>query len=161
MEEDALPRGRERDEQEEEYGDIFIFDETDDTDEEDDSDNETTTGILHGRGVQYRDQPFQQRRRARNVVNFETRNLSHPQSDLEAFLLYIPEEAIRTIQKYTNRKVNDIRRTVRTIRNYMSPFSYDEILASFGILLYARANKDNFTALEDLWHPAESMPFYR
>ena len=144
--------------------DSYISDETDDTDEEDDeddNDNETATGILRGRGVQFRDQPFQQRKRARNVVNFESRNLSHPQSDFEAFLLYIPEEVIRTIQMYTNRKVNDIRRTVRTIRNYMNPFSYDEILASFGILLYAGANKDNFTALEDLWHPTESMRFYR
>ena len=98
-EEDALPRGRERDE-EEEYGDIYISDETDDTDEEDDNDNETATGILRGRGLQFRDQPFQKRRRTRNVVNFESRNMSHPQSDFEAFLLCIPEEVIRTIQMY-------------------------------------------------------------
>ena len=66
-----------------------------------------------------------------------------------------------TIQRYTNRKVNDLRHAARVVRSFMSPFTLDEIKAAIGILLSTGADRDNFCSVRDLWDPAEGRPFYR
>ena len=109
-------------------------------------------------GIQYSAHSFVGRRRQRNLLSYKSQNLAHSRTELEAFLLYIDESMLLTIQKYTNRKVNDLRHTARV---FMSPFTLDEIKAAIGILLSAGADRDNFCSVRDLWDPAEGRPFYR
>ena len=96
-------------------GDIPIESESDDEDSSDESDSY----ICEARGVSYTSRPFEQHRRIRNIISSRTaRNLAHPRTDAEAFNLFFREEIVRTIQTYTNRKVNDIRRQVSRVRDY-------------------------------------------
>ena len=39
-------------------------------------------------------------------------------------------------------------------------FSNHDILACIGIIISTGANRDNFTALEELWNPLNSHSFY-
>ena len=62
------------------------------------------------------------------------------------------------IQRYTNRKVLELRRLVPKIYGFMITFSYVEMKACIGILLYVGADHDNFTEVADLWDPIEGNP---
>lgn len=139
-------------------GDIEILsDEESDTNSEV-SDDEANEVIANN--IVYSNIPFQARRRDRNIV--QPRNqTAHPQSELEAFNLFLSEPIIREVLRCTNRKVTDFRRSVPVVRGYMTHFSYDEICACLGILLRAGLDRDNLTDLPELWNPKEGRPFYR
>ena len=79
---------------------------------------------------------------------------------MEAFLLYIDESMLQMIQRYTNRKVNNLRHAACVVCSFMSPFTLDEIKAAIGILLSAGADRNNFCSVHDLWDPVEGQPFY-
>lgn len=152
--------GRSEDEQveveEEDDGNIQIF--GDDSDDEETLDDVEFTSAAN---IQYSSQPFQNRRRQRNILTESSRSLAHPRTEIESFLLFIDESMLRTLHRYTNRKAVDLRRTVPRQYNWMDDFTFDDILACIGILLSAGVDRDNFSALEDLWNPIESRPFYR
>ena len=119
------------------------------------------TEALHNTaGIQYSAHSFVGRRRQRNLLSYKSQNLAHLRTELEAFILYIDELMLLTIQRYTNRKVNDLRHAARVVRSFMSPFTLDEITAAIGILLSTGAARDNFCSARDLWDPAEGCPFY-
>ena len=140
-------------------GNIEIFEDGSDEEEEEESDDEVV--YTSSSDVQYSSRPFQHHRRERNILTETSRNLVHPQTEMESFLLFIDEIMLRTLQRHTNRKAADIRRSSPRQYNWMSDFTFDEILACLGILLSAGVDRDNFSSLEDLWHPIESRPFYR
>ena len=94
-------------------GDFEIFEEDDrrsassaDETSEEDQCEISPSGILYSR------EPPTERRRARNIINFEhrPRNLTHVSSELEALLLFLPEEQLRVILRHTNRKCQDVSR---------------------------------------------------
>ena len=87
--------------------------------------------------------------------------MAHPRSENESFHLFFSEEIIRFIQRQTNRKASDLRRNAGRIYHYMNSFSFEEIEACFGILIYAGADRDNFTDIRDLWDPIEGKPLYK
>ena len=75
-------------------------------------------------------------------------------------MLFISEHMLRSIHRYTNRKAADIRRCAMTQYGWMQNFSSNDILACIGIIISAGADRDNFTAVEELWNPVDSRPFY-
>ena len=67
---------------------------------------------------------------------------------------------LRSTQRYTNRKAVDVRRCAMTQYGWMQNFSNNDILACIGIIISAGADRVNFTAIEELWNPVDSRPFY-
>ena len=55
----------------------------------------------------------------KNMVNQAPKILANSQSNIEAVMLFTPQDIIYMIQRYTNRKVSDMRRTVRHVRVFM------------------------------------------
>ena len=143
-----------------EEGDIPIFSilsESDSDSDEEDTQPET----FESAGVTYSDRPFEQRKRGRNILDFHPRTTRNPQCELEAFQLFMSDDILLQVQRYTNREVLDLRRQVPSIYGFMSTFSYDEVKACIGIVLYAGADHDNFTEVADLWDPIEGKPLYK
>ena len=91
-------------------------------------------------------------------MSYKSQNLAHPRTEREAFFIYIIESMLLTIQRYTNRKVNDLQHATRVVCSFLSPFMLDETKAAIGILLSTGA--DNFCSVHDLWDPVEGRPFY-
>ena len=136
-------------------GDIDLFSEQDsDSDEDNEEEFESA-------GIKYSERPFEHRRRQRNVIDFHPRASVNPQSELEAFQLFMSDDILLQIQRYTNRKVIELRRVVPKTYGFMSTFSLDEVKACIGIILYAGSDHDNFTEVTDLWDPIEGKPLYK
>ena len=142
-------------------GDLEIFEEDDrrsvssaDETSEEDQCEVSASGILYSR------EPPTERRRARNIINFEQRprNLAHVSSELEALLLFLPEEQLRVILRHTNRKCQDVSRQRQQV---IPSFSYEEFLACLGVLIRLGSDRDNFTSLDDIWSVQNGRPFYR
>lgn len=144
-------------------GDILFFEEPSDDDEDEESDEEVShiNDVFIANGITYTELSFPTRNQDRNILRERSAISAHPRRAIESFLLFITEDMLRTIQRHTNRKVHDVRRTVRRIHSYMSLFTYDEIKACLGIVLMAGVHRDNFTDLQDLWDPIDGRPFFR
>ena len=76
-------------------------------------------------------------------------------------MLFISKNMLKSIQQYTNRKAADVRRCAMTQYGWMQNFCYNDILACVGNIISAGADRDYFTAIEELWNPVDSRPFYR
>lgn len=151
---DVEGRGDDAAEEMEDDGDIELFNESDDSENEDE--------IVYQTGnIRYSSEPFAHHRLERNILNEASRTLTHPTTEAESFFKYIDEGMLRTLQRFTNRKAADIRRSAPRQYKWMNDFSYDDVLACLGILISAGVDRDNFTAIEDLWNPVDSRPFYR
>ena len=144
-------------------GDIEVVSEqssSEDSDEDDANLHEEHL-VMEANGIQYSREPFENRRRQRNIVEDGPRNLAHPRFPLEAFHLFFTPEMTREIQRHTNRKACDIRRESKIIRGFMNNFTFDEICACIGIILRAGVDRDNMTDVSDLWNATEGRPFFR
>ena len=65
-------------------------------------------------------------------------------SEIEAFLLFMPEDLLRAVLRHSNRKCND----VSIQRNkQIPPFSHEEFLACLGILTRLGADRDNLMTI--------------
>ena len=148
------------DSENEDQGDIEIASNNSESSSESEIDEIRHEG-LNANGIQYRSEPFDSRRRNRNVVEQEARVLANPRSPIEAFDLFVSPEMIREIQRHTNRKASDLRRASRTVSGYMINFSFYEVRAGIGLFLKAGAVRDNMTEIEDLWNPVEGRPLFR
>lgn len=145
-------------------GDIDVVSEhssSEDSDDENDANFREQTSDMEANGIHYSREPFENRRRQRNIVEDGPRNLAHPRSALEAFHLFFTPEMTREILRHTNRKACDVRRESQIVRGFMSNFTYDEICACIGIILRAGLDRDNMTDIGDLWNAVEGRPFFR
>lgn len=146
----------------EDDGELEIFEENDDafSEEAETTDDENEEVAVSANGISYLRDPPAERRRARNIMNFEQRprNLAHVSSELEALLLFLPEEQLRVILRHTNRKCRDVSRLKQ---QDIHPFSYEEFLACLGVLIRLGSDRDNFTSLDDIWSAQNGRPFYR
>ena len=70
------------------------------------------------------------------------------------------EDILRTVLRYTNRKVWELCRTLPKPQHYHD-FLMNEFQAGLALLLRAGSDKDNFTELKNLWLVGDSKPFYR
>ena len=146
--------------QEEAESNISIFEEDSDSESSDeDIGHESQLSSL------FCDKPFCQRRRDRNICDFSPQNKSHPNNEKDAFSLFVTDDILLCVQRYTNRKaldiVSDLRLHKKQVYNYMKIFTADDILACLGLLLYAGTDRDNFTAVQDLWSPEDGKPIFR
>ena len=90
--------------EEEDDGDMQFFNDS----EPDDDEDEVT---YEANNIIYSSEPFLHHRRGRNMVSERSRTLNHPSTEADSFLLFIDEGMLRSIQRFTNRKAADIRRT--------------------------------------------------
>jgi len=144
--------------------DVEVFEEEDELEIESASSGEETDELdetpIIANGVTYSRNPPAERRWRRNVIDAQNcpQNLAHVTSEIEAFLLFMPEELLRLVLRHTNRKCRDVSRQ----RNKQIPlFSYEEFLACIGILIRLGADRDNFTSLDDIWSAQDGRAFYR
>ena len=148
--------------------DIEIFVEEEELEHESASSDDETDGIdeeiedtpVIANGIVYSRIPPAERRWERNIIDpcNRPRNLVQITKEIEAFLLFMPEELLRTALRHTNRKCNDVSRQ----RNKKIPsFSFEEFLACLGIVIRLGADRDNFTSLDDIWSTKDGRPFYR
>ena len=135
---------------------IFVEDTASDGEE---SENEGKQSFEVG-GIYFIGQPFPERRRFRNVVIERSRTLATPEAEKETFELFLSADIIRTVQCCTNRKVFDIGREARNTYGFMATFTFEEIETCIGIIIYARADHDNFTEINDLWDKIKGKPLY-
>ena len=95
-------------------------------------------------------------------MNAVSQNLAHPFTEMESFLLFVNEDVLRNVQRFTNCKAADIRHSAPHRYSWIADFNLDDIfLLCLGIFLSARVDRDNFTSLDDLWNPVDSCPFYQ
>ena len=115
-------RGDEVTEEDDEDGEIQLFNDSEDSDSS--SDEEI---VYEADSIRYSSEPFIHHRRGRNILSEASRTLSHPSTESESFLLYIDEGMLRSVQRFTNRKAADIRRNAPRIYNWMKDFSFDAV----------------------------------
>ena len=111
-------------------------------------------------GITYTSQQIPNRRRRGNIFTQQPRAIGGPQTESESFKLMLTEDILRTVLRYTNRKVQELGRTLPKQQNYHD-FSMDEFQAGLAIFLRAGSDRDNFTELENLWLVGDSKPFHR
>ena len=140
-------------------GDISIYEESSEND--DSEENEFENENILANGIHYTMQPLAVRRRRRNILTPCPRTLANPVNEKEAFHLFMHEDILRTILRYTNMKARQVRRSLRRPDNYSLPFSMKELLAGLAIIVRAGSDRDNFTELENLWSEEDGKPFYR
>ena len=116
---------------------------------------------VHADGIAYSLEPISPARRSRNILTEVPRPLVNPGNELSAFELFISEDVLLLIQRFSNRKASDLRRNLRSPPPYTCDFSISEIRACIGITIRAGSDRDNFTAVDDLWQKNDSRPFYR
>jgi hypothetical protein len=102
-------------------------------------------------GTVWTDQEPPARRLVRNIMNFQQGPRIIPRTEMEAFHLFIDEVILRTIQKYTNRRMKAIGKR---------PFSFVEIKACIAVVIRAGADRDNLSHIESLFNMKDSRPFY-
>ena len=137
-------------------GDVEVFGSSEDESSEDDSDVEHVAN-----NIVYSENPPPDRRWNRNIITDIPRNIAHAQSELEAFLFYLPEEIIRHVLRHTNRKAHDLMQGMREKPNHFSLFSYSEFIACLGILIRSGSDRSGLTSLDDLWSNIHGKPYYR
>lgn len=139
-------------------GELQIEEESDETDvssvsAESDSDTSSLDLVQHvsPSGILWDANPPPLRRLNRNIVDFRSGPRIVPRSEYEAFSLFIDEIILRTIQRYTNRRMR--------ARGKL-PFTFNEVKAAIGIIIRAGADRDNMSSVESLFNPKDSRPFY-
>ena len=143
-------------------GDIEIFQEDDSDGSGDDlEENEGNDHEHVANNIVYSENPPLDQRWRRNIINDIPRNLAHAQTELESFLLYLPENLLRMILRHMTRKAHDLSQGIQNPPNHMALFSYDEFLACIAILIRSGTDSDNFTSIDDIWSAIDGKPFYR
>ena len=90
-----------------------------------------------------------------------SRTLATPETEKEAFEIFLSADIIRTVQRCTNRKVFDVHREARNTYSFMDMFTFEEIKTCIGKIISAGADHNNFTEINDLWDKIERKPFYK
>ena len=73
---------------------------------------------LHADGIVYSLEPIGPARRSRNILTEVPRPLVNPENELSAFELFISEDILLLIQRFSNRKASDLRRNTRSPPSY-------------------------------------------
>lgn len=66
--------------------------------------------VIQANGIVYSLNPISAARRIRNVLTQVPRTLVRPTNEVEAFFLFMSLEILLEIERFTNRKVRDVRR---------------------------------------------------
>jgi hypothetical protein len=150
--------------------DVNAFDESADSSDsgESDTENDRADDVqeehvpIMANGIQYKRQPFLPRSQRRNILTENHAVLANPDNPKEAFMLFYTEDMLLMCLRETNRKARSVRLELRLpITSVTKDFNIDEFQALYGVLLRAGLDRDNMTALERLWDPYDSRPFYR
>ena len=83
-----------------------MFEEEDSIDSDDNNADPVMEHVANE--IVFSENPPADRRWARNIFTQVPRNIAHSQSELEAFMFYLPEDLIRLVLRHTNRKVRDM-----------------------------------------------------
>ena len=76
-------------------GDIEVFSEYDD------ADGDVEEELRHRAGdIWHTSEPFHYHQRERNIVNAVSRNLAHPCTEIESFLLFVNEDMLQNVQTF-------------------------------------------------------------
>ena len=110
---------------------------------------------VHADGIAYSLEPISPARRSRNILTEVPRPLVNHGNALSVFELFILEDVL-LIQRFSNRKAD-----LRSLSPYTCDFSISEIRACIGITIRAGSDRDNFTAVDDLWQKSDSRSFYQ
>lgn len=130
-------------------GEVFF----DDFSDSSSSDSEETEEIfVTSNNIQWTNLRPQPHRLSRNIIRFQEGPTFAPNSEKEAFHLFVDDTILRTILRYTNRRIR---------ADGGKKFSFDELKAGIAVLIRAGADKDNLTSYSSLFHPSDSRPFYR
>ena len=146
-------------------GDIELFAQEGENDSDDDSDeslhddDDVTDDLKNPKGVVYSKTPYTGHLQNRNIMRQIPRRVVSPSNPTESFSLFFTEEMLYHVLKCTNIKVKSMCRSPYP-RN-RGPFSIDELKACIAVLIRAGVDRDNFSALQDLWDVKDSRPFYR
>jgi hypothetical protein len=141
---------------------VYEEDESENEDDEYEEDCEFNNGFVDTPIVRYSTTPFPQRLRRRNILTQQSRVLSNPATEKEAFLLFYNIDIVLQVLRETNRKAREVRRESHLLINSVTKeFTHDEIEAGIAIILRAGLDRDNFTSLQRLWDRTDSRPFYR
>ncbi|KRZ17133.1 Jerky -like protein-like [Trichinella zimbabwensis] len=81
---------------------------------------------------------------------YDTRQ--QPATERDAFSLMFNENMVAQIHRHTNRGMRILKKR---------EFTFAEIYAALGIIIRASADKDNLSAVDDLYLPNDSRPLYR
>lgn len=145
-------------------GDIDVFsqdgDEADSADEFENSLDDENNDLQNSKNIVYSKDPYAGHLLRRNIMRETPRCIVNPKTFVESFLLFFTEEMFYHILRCTNIKVKSIHKQRLYPRN-QGLFSIDELKACIALLLRAGVDRDNFSALEDLWDVRDSKPFYR
>ncbi|KAK3894969.1 hypothetical protein Pcinc_001262 [Petrolisthes cinctipes] len=88
----------------------------------------------------------------------EARTVRDP---LSAFLLFFPDEVIREIVEWTNRKIEVSRRAYKTKDHKVANTNELEMKAFIGCLIMTGCQKSNHLSYKELWSPNYGCPVYR
>ena len=123
-----------------------------------DTDHQDKECVLSRSGIKYSTRPIPARRRMRNILTQSSKVIANPRSEIESFELFLSEDILRTVLMHTNRKAREIRRTLSRLQVFKT-FSMNELKAGLAIILRTGSDRDNFTKLNNLWQPEDSIPF--
>lgn len=139
-------------------GEVEIEDETESSDESEASEDECGTSddnsdvCTSPNGICWSKTPIPVRRLRRNILNFNEGPTIRPLDELASFFLFFTEVILRTIMRFTNRRMRAKKEM---------PFSFAEMKAAIAVIIRAGADKENLSDLDDLFRRTDSKPFYR
>lgn len=92
------------------------------------------------------------RRLRRDMIDFHEGAKTNPSDEVSSFHLFCTEIMLRSILRLTNRRMRAKKQRI---------FTFDELTAGIGIIIRSGADKNNLSALNDLYDSTDSAPFYR
>ena len=88
----------------------------------------------------------------RNVIRFREGTTVNPANELQAFSLFINDTILRTIQRWTNKRLK-----LRKRRK----MSFRELKSWFAVIIRSGADRDGMSQLSSHFSEKDSKPFYR
>ena len=88
----------------------------------------------------------------RNIIRFREGTTVNPTNESQAFLLFINDTILRTIQRWTNKRLR-----LRKRRK----MSFRELKAWLAVIIRSGADRDGMSQLSSHYSKKDSKPFYR
>ena len=133
--------------------DEFMENISEESDASDDSqeNDEHDIHVLSPSGVTWSPSVPPNRHLQRNYISFREGATVNPSTEIQAFLLFMNDTILRTIQRWTNRRLKLRRRKMITFR---------ELKAWLAVIIRSGADRDGMSSLSSLFAKNDSKPFY-